>query len=170
MEIRQESPSDYESVGEVVKTAFQAAEYSDGREQDLVAALRNSDSFVPELSLVAVEDGEIVGYILFTKVYIGKCTALALAPLAVRPDAQKKGIGMALMGKGHQIAAVLGYDYSVVLGHPHYYPKAGYVPASTYGIQAPFDVPDENFMALKLHSGAKRAEGCVQYDAASGID
>lgn len=170
MKIRQENCEDYEEVYQMIKEAFSTAEHSDGNEQDLVAALRNSGSFIPELSLVAVDSGKIVGHILFTKVYVGNCTELALAPLSVLPAYQRKGIGLALMKEGHHIARKLGYDYSIVLGHPNYYPKAGYVPASIYGIQAPFDVRDENFMALKLNQGAKKILGVVQYDRAFGIN
>lgn len=67
MEIRQETPQDYGAVYEVVKRAFSSARHSDGTEQDLVTALRRSESFIPELSLVAVQDGRVVGHILFTR-------------------------------------------------------------------------------------------------------
>lgn len=169
MEIRQEQPADYEAVYEVVKTAFATAEHSDGTEQDLVAALRHSPSFIPELSLVALLDGKIVGHILFTKVTVGGRTELALTPLSVLPACQRQGIGQMLMAEGHCIAKRLGFDYSIVLGHPGYYPKAGYRPASLYGIKAPFEVPDESFMALKLNPSAGVLNGTVKYDAAFGI-
>lgn len=170
MEIRQENQDDYEAVYNVVKEAFATAEQSDGNEQELVRALRNSNSFIPELSLVAVENGKVVGHILFTKAYVGEFTELALAPLSVLPAYQRKGIGLALMQKGHNIAKKLGYDYSIVLGHSEYYPKAGYVPASVYGIKASFDVPDENFMAIKLNDREKRINGVIKYDNAFGIN
>lgn len=64
--IRQETPNDYDAVYDVVKRAFACAAQSDGTEQDLVVALHGSDAFIPELSLVAEENGKIVGYILFT--------------------------------------------------------------------------------------------------------
>lgn len=169
MDIRQEQPSDYKAVYEVVKAAFATAEHSDGHEQDLVAALRHSPSFVPELSLVAVIDGKIVGHILFTKVTVDGRTELALAPLSVLPAYQRQGIGRALIAEGHRIAKELGFDYSIVLGHPQYYPKAGYLPASQYGIKAPFEVPDENFMALKLSSSAEPIHGTVEYGKSFGI-
>ena len=169
MKIRQEQPSDYAAVYEVVKTAFATAEHSDGTEQDLVEALRHSPSFIPELSLVAVLDGKIVGHVLFTKVTVGGRTELALAPLSVLPACQRQGIGQALMAEGHLAARRLGFDYSIVLGHPGYYPKAGYRPASLYGIKAPFEVPDENFMALKLNPSAGLLDGTVEYDGAFGI-
>ena len=85
MEIRQENQSDYETVYKIIKEAFATAEQSDGNEQDLVVALRNSRAFIPELSLVAVEDKNVIGHILFTKAKVGKNTVLALAPLSVHP-------------------------------------------------------------------------------------
>ena len=169
VEIRRETPGDYEAVYRLVKAAFACAEHSDGNEQDLVAALRNSTAFVPELSLVAAENGTPVGHILFTKVRVGGSVQLALAPLSVLPAYQRKGIGAALMQRGHRIARELGYDYSIVLGSPEYYPRAGYVPASAYGIRAPFHVPDEYFMALRLRDGADSPAGVVQYDGAFGL-
>ena len=153
----------------MVKAAFASAEHSDGNEQDLVTALRNSGAFVPELSLVAEEGSNIVGHILFTKADVGGHTVLALAPLSVLPQYQRQGVGLTLMAEGHQIAKQLGFDYSVVLGHAKYYPKAGYCPASRFGIKAPFDVADENYMAVKLNPDAKELHGVMRYDAAFGL-
>lgn len=167
--VRQEQPADYDVVYQVVRAAFATAEQSDGNEQDLIVALRNSGAFVPGLSLVAECDGVIVGHILFTRVSVGREVELALAPLSVLPAYQGRGIGQALMARGHEAARRLGYDYSVVLGHPRYYPKAGYVPASEYGIKAPFDVPNESFMALKLNPDAANLDGSVEYDPAFGV-
>ena len=169
VEIRQESQKDYEEVYRVVKTAFEMAEHSDGNEQDLVVALRNSDSFIPELSLVAVKDDKIVGYILFTKIKIENHEEIALAPLAVLPEYQKQGIGSMLIEQGHKIAKKLGYHYSIVLGSENYYLKFGYIPATQYGIQAPFDVPNENFMAVKLNDTDIEIKGVVQYAKEFGI-
>lgn len=169
MTIRQEAVEDHSQVYKVVRAAFASAEHSDGDEQDLVVKLRTSGAFVPELSLVAVEDGNIVGHILFTRADVGGHTALALAPLSVLPAYQRRGIGLALMAEGHRIAKKLGFDYSVVLGHEKYYPKAGYCPASRLGIRPPFDVPDENFMALKLDAAAKPLHGTIRYDTAFGL-
>lgn len=170
MLIRQEKKADYAAVYSVVKKAFETAEKSDGNEQELVEKLRKSNSFIPELSLVAVEDEIIVGHILFTKAYVGANIVLALAPLSVLPEYQRKGIGTALITEGHRIAQEMGYDYSVVLGHSQYYPKFGYIPASFYDIKPSFDVSDENFMAVKLNECAKHIEGFVEYDEAFGID
>ncbi len=169
MLIRQETESDYDKVYQVVKKAFSRAQHSDGNEQDLVVALRKSDAFLPELSLVAEVDGDVVGHILFTKNRIGSHTGLSLAPLSVSPEFQRQGIGMALIKEGHRIAKELGYAYSVVLGSERYYPKAGYLPASQFGIKAPFDVPDHNFMAICLQDVCPPVCGVVAYPKEFGI-
>ena len=170
MEIRQERPADYEAVYRVVKEAFAHAEHTDGHEQDLVVDLRNSKAFIPELSLIAVEDGRVVGHILFTKAVVNQTEVLALAPLAVLPEYQGRGIGLALIKQGHKIATELGYRYSVVLGHPKFYPRASYIPASRYGIKAPFPVKDENFMAICLQGNGEQLNGVMEYDKAFGIE
>ena len=168
-EIRQENIRDYEDVYNVVKTAFETAEHSDGNEHDLVVALRKSENFIPELSLVALKNNKIVGYILFTKVKIGQYEELALAPLGVLPEEQRQGVGSRLIEEGHRIAKKLGYHYSIVLGSEQYYTKFGYVPAIKYRIKAPFDVPDENFMAIKLNNSPSEIKGVVEYAKEFGI-
>lgn len=167
--IRQEKSQDFHEVYSMVKTAFAAAEHSDGNEQDLVAALRAGSAFVPELSLVAEMDGKIVGHIMFTKAAIGSRTELALAPLSVLPEYWKQGIGIALIREGHRIAANLGYQYSIVLGSEHYYPRSGYIPAERLGIRAPFEVPSENFMAIRLQKNADPICGVVTYAPEFGV-
>lgn len=169
MIIRQERLEDYDEVYHVVKEAFESAEHTDGNEQDLVVELRKSRAFIPELSLVAVEDDKIVGHILFTKALVQGTEVLALAPLSVLPNYQNKGIGLSLMKEGHDIAHKLGYEYSVVLGHSKYYPKAGYIPASQYGIKAPFEVDDGNFMAICFSTGQNKLNGIIEYDKAFGV-
>ena len=169
MIIRQEHNKEFHSIYALVKAAFESAEHADGNEPDLVNALRKSDSYIPELSLVAEIDGKIVGHIMFTKLKIGNQVQLALAPLSVLPDYQKQGIGTALIQEGHTRARALGYEYSVVLGSEKYYPRTGYLPAKNYGIFAPFNVPDENFMACKLSEDAPAISGVVQYAKEFGI-
>lgn len=169
LEIRQENKKDYAEVYNVIKKAFMSAEHCDGNEQDLVVNLRESNNFILELSLVAIDDNKIVGYILFTKIRIGKYEELALAPLAVLPEYQKQGIGKKLIEEGHKKAKKLGYHYSIVLGSERYYPKLGYVPASQYGIKAPFEVPNENFMAIELNNTDVEITGVVEYAKEFGI-
>ncbi len=161
--IRQANEKDYEDIYYVVKTAFASAEHADGNEQDLVNALRAGESYIPELSLVYEADGKTVGHIMFTKATVGNTTVLALAPLSVLPEYQRRGIGQSLIAKGHEIARSLGYGYSVVLGSEKYYPKAGYAPADIYGILPPFDVPRENFMVCKLNERAPAVCGIMKY-------
>lgn len=163
MLIRTERPGDYESVYSVVKRAFDRAEHRDGNEQELVNALRKGEAFVPELSLVAETGGTIAGHILFTRAKVGEHTVLALAPLSVLPAYQRRGIGISLIREGHKIAGELGYAYSVVLGSPAYYSKAGYLPAGRFGIESPFDVPEEHFMACKLREDAPGVHGRMVY-------
>lgn len=169
MKIRQEIPDDYPAVYTVIQAAFAAAAHSDGTEQDLVQALRASPQFVPALSLVAEQDGQVIGHILFSRVDIGGQAALALAPLAVLPAFQRQGVGSALVQAGHRIAASLGYGYAVVLGSETYYPRFGYRPAGAFGIAAPFAAPPENFMAIRLRDDAPTVHGVVRYDPAFGI-
>lgn len=170
MIIRKEEAKDHGEVYSLVKRAFASAEHADGNEQDLVAALRKSEAYIPELSLVAETNGKIVGHILFTQAEVGGAVVLALAPLSVLPEYQKQGVGTALIKEGHRIARELHYGYSIVLGSETYYPRAGYVPADSFGIKAPFDVPRENFMACKLIDGAPAVHGTVRYAKEFGID
>lgn len=170
MIIRKENSKDYEFVYTVVKNAFESAEHADGNEQDLVNALRKGDAFIPELSLVAEIDGNIVGHIMFTKATVEDSTVLALAPLSVLPEYQRQGVGTALIKEGHRIASELGYEYSIVLGSEKYYPKVGYFPAEKVGIKPPFDVPSENFMAYKLLDNASDIKGVLKYAKEFGIE
>lgn len=167
--IRAEQTDDYTEVYQVITAAFQTAEYSGGNEADLVNNLRESPSFIPELSLVALQDNRIVGHILFTKAFVGETTVLALAPLSVLPQYQNQGIGQALIKKGHETAQKLGYKFSVVWGHAEYYPKTGYIPADRYGIKAPFETAKENFMAICFDQQYDRLNGTIKYDDAFGI-
>ena len=161
--IRQEEIKDYENVYTVIKKAFETAEQSDGNEQDLVVRLRKGEGFIPQLSLVAIENEKIVGHIMFTKANLGTRTELALAPLSVDPENQRAGVGIALMNEGHKIAKALDYEFSIVLGSEKYYPKAGYKEASTFGVKQPFDVPNENFMALNLKGNDIKINETLEY-------
>ncbi len=163
MIIRQEEQKDYSEIAQVVKAAFEKAEHTDGNEFVLVGRLRNSDGFVKELALVAEENNEIIGHIMFTKAKVCEKTGLALAPLSVAPKAQKKGVGTALMKRAHEIAIEMGYEFSIVVGSEKYYPKVGYKKASDFGIKAPFDVPNENFMVLFFTQNISEIKGTAVY-------
>lgn len=167
--IRRETPKDYEEVYKLIAEAFATAEHTDGNEQDLVTALRKGSAFIPDLSLVAEINGELAGHILFTKALVGNDEVLVLAPLSVKPQYQKRGVGTALMKEGHKIAKELGYPYSLVLGSESYYPRVGYIPADQLGITIPEGMPAENFMAMKLQENAPPLCGTVVYAKEFGI-
>jgi len=107
---------------------------------------------------------------MFTKARVGETDVLALAPLSILPEYQRKGIGTALIKEGHKIAKDLGYGYSVVLGSDTYYPRVGYVPADTLGIFPPFEIPRENFMAYKINEKASTVNGVITYAKEFGIE
>lgn len=170
--IRQEEQSDYEITEKVVEAAFASAELSDQTEHHLVSRLRKSDAFIPELSLVAIDEKQVIGHILLTKIAIvqedgPRVPSLALAPVSVLPEEQEKGVGKALIEKALEEAKALGYQSVIVLGHPAYYPKFGFKKASQWQIKAPFEVPEEAFMALELEEGALDGlSGVVEYSSA----
>jgi putative acetyltransferase len=158
---RQERPEDIAAIREVHELAF-------GRtaEADLVDALRARRKVT--LSLVAVEDDRLVGHVLFSPVTIDSGNrsfpAVGLAPMAVLPAWQGCGIGSQLVTTGLLECRSAGYDCVVVLGHPAYYSRFGFVPASRYGLKSEYEVPDEAFMVLAWQAGVlKDRDGVVRY-------
>ncbi len=167
-EIRQEQEKDYNTVHQVIELAFRDMEDSDHSEPFLVDRLRQTDAFIPELSLVAEIGGEIIGHILMTKVEIvsenKSVTSLGLAPVSVLPAYQNRGVGSVLIREAHRRAAELGYGSAVLLGHKDYYPRFGYKQAIDFGIEFPFDVPHEYCMAVELRpESLKDVQGMIQY-------
>ncbi len=160
--IRKEEERDFKKVYEVNRLAFQQE-----NESKLIDKIRNGENFVPDLSLVAKIDDEIVGHILFSRIKIvgdSIFESLALAPVAVIPEFQKQGIGAELIKKGIEKAKELGFDSIIVLGHKEYYPKFGFKRASNWSIECPFEVPDEAFMAIELTEKAfEDKAGTVRY-------
>ncbi|ATI53713.1 GNAT family N-acetyltransferase [Bacillus tropicus] len=168
--IRQERQTDYRKTEEVVQQAFLNEEFSDKKEHALVKRIRECDAFIPELSIVAVDE-EIVGHIMLSKITIeqdgASVDSLALAPVSVARSYQKKGIGGKLIVAALEKAKELGYGSVVVLGHPEYYPKFAFKKASEWNIKAPFEVPEEVFMVIELTENAlESVEGVVQYSSA----
>ncbi len=173
MRIRTEKPMDYKTTEDIVQKAFEQEKFSDKKEHLLVAKIRKTEAFIPELSIVAVNNvNEIVGHILLSKINIlsengEDNVSLALAPVSVLPAYQRQGIGKKLIHYVLEKAKTLGYPSVVVLGHPSYYPKFGFQKASKWNIRAPFDVADELFMALELREDAlKGVSGVVKYSEA----
>jgi len=166
--IRQENSNDFNSVFILIEKAFKFEKYSDHKEQFLVERLRNSESFIPELSLIAEFNNKVVGHILITKLKIkneqNEFDSLSLAPVSVLPEYQGNGIGGMLIEQAHKIALKLGYKSIVLLGHEKYYPRFGYQQADKFGIELPFDVPKENCMAIELiENGLNGVSGTVEY-------
>jgi putative acetyltransferase len=146
MEIRPEQEQDQAAVYRLNSSAF-----AGNAEARLVDALRKLAS--PIVSLVAIVDNQVTGHILFSPVQHSNDTdalIMGLAPMAVAEEARNQGIGSALVTSGITACARLGAGAIVVLGHPGYYPRFGFAPASVYGIECEYDVPDEAFMAIEL--------------------
>lgn len=169
LHIRQEAPEDHADIHALVRAAFAAAEHRDGTEQELVAALRRSAAFIPELSLLAVVDGRPAGHVLFTRAQVGSLPVLALAPLAVLPEYRRRGIGGALVREGHRIGRSLGYDYALVLGNERYYRRFGYENARGLGIEAPPGLPGAFFLAARLRENARPVRGMAIYAEEFGL-
>ena len=132
-------------------------------------AIRASDRYVAELSLVAVDSGEIVGHVMLSYVDLDGRDVLQLSPLSVAPDRQSEGIGSALSRKALRLADERGEPLVVVLGHPMYYPRFGFRPASSLGIEPPDpSMPDEAFMVVTLGAYDPALRGRVTFPPAFG--
>ena len=149
--IRPETPEDNDSIRYVNEQAFGQKE-----EAELIEKLRNRGALT--LSLVAVQNNRVVGHILFSPVTVeSDCSsfgAISLAPMAVLPEYQRKGIGSQLVRVGLEECRRLGHEIVVVLGHSDYYPRFGFIPAKPKGIDCEFEVPEEAWMILELREGA----------------
>ena len=164
MLVRSEKPEDIPKIRSVNLQAFETAS-----EANIVETLRNSG--VPLISLVAEEKGDISEHILFSPVSLERCnqsiSIAGLAPMAVLPKHQRKGIGSRLVEEGLRRCQEAGYDAVVVLGHPEYYPRFGFTPSVNYGILSEYDVPEEVFMVKELREGALAdCKGTIKYHSA----
>jgi len=162
--IRTEAPANRDAVRAVNVAAFER-----NAEADLVDRLRDEAS--PVVSLIAEREGDIVGHILFTPVTVeddsASWSAMALGPMAVLPDVQRQGIGSALVEQGLRRCAALNVPAEFVLGHPDYYPRFGFGPASKYGCRCAWDVPDDVFLARRFNNSLI-APGLVRYHPSFG--
>jgi putative acetyltransferase len=146
------------------------AAFGGGEEADLVDNLRASGDVL--VSLVAEYEARTAGHILFSRMWIGKpgglVPAVALAPLAVLPECQRRGIGGALIRHGLELLRALDEKLVIVVGHPGYYPRFGFSSEKARGLDSPF--PAEAFMALEVQAGALDGiRGRVIYPAAFGL-
>jgi len=161
--VRSERSADIAAVHAVNRAAFETS-----TEAYLVDAVRQQAN--PIVSLVADDGGSIVGHILFSPVTLTgheHVKIMGLAPMAVLPTHQRRGIGSALVRAGLVGCTQLGYAAVIVLGHSEYYPRFGFVPASRFGIGCEYDVPDEFFLALELEPAVLVGKsGTIRYHPA----
>ncbi|MFF5077177.1 GNAT family N-acetyltransferase [Actinoplanes sp. NPDC000266] len=166
MIVRRERSGDASAIHAVTADAFRGAAYSappvepggDPGEATLVAWLRDDAGWIPELSLVAIEDEQVVGHVLATRAHVGERPVVGLGPLSVLPSRQRAGVGSALMHAVLGAADALGEPLVGLLGDPSYYRRFGFVPAQPAGITAPVAEWGDNFQVRTLS----------QYDGQTG--
>ncbi len=163
MLIRAEARGDRDAVHDLNVSAFETS-----AEARLVDALRGGPG--PLISLVAVAERDIVGHIMFSPVTLtghGELAILGLAPMAVAPKRQRQGIGSSLVRAGLKDCERRGIDAVFVLGHPGYYPRFGFVPASRFAIGSEFNVPEDVFLARQCKPGTLEGRtGTLRYGPA----
>jgi predicted N-acetyltransferase YhbS len=166
--IRQSTETDRRDIEKIHTRAF--GDIKGPEIAALVNGLFDDTTAAPSLSLVAVENDQLVGHILFTKAVLkGANTPVSirlLAPLAVLPEAQAQGVGRKLIKEGLNQLRDTGVDLVFVLGHPDYYPRCGFTTAGMLGFEAPYPIPDEHagaWMVQALKDGViGRVKGKVQ--------
>ncbi len=142
MIIRKALESDLNDVLYVERAAFGSED-----EANLVKDLLTDTSAQPIVSLLAYKENQAVGHVFFTRAQLEKKSQLSiyiLAPLAVVPEYQKKGVGTKLTEDGLYFLSDSGVDLVFVLGHPEYYPRFGFKPAGKYGFDAPYPIPEKD--------------------------
>jgi predicted N-acetyltransferase YhbS len=169
-EFRREEPMDRDDVYRIHQDAFQRKD-----EAELVDKLRTNEQFDPKLSFVAIVNKKIVGHVLFTPILINSksYSTLALAPISISSEYQRQGIGSQLMEYAINEVKTQGFAAIIVLGHEHFYPRFGFLPAKKFRIRPSFPLENENcFMVLELKPQALKIddqEGVVQYLPEFGI-
>ena len=165
--IRDETDSDYDAVHRVNEMAFDRPE-----EANLVELLRDAVSGL--ISLVAVNDQDVIGHILFSPVTVNNghssFYAIALGPMAVLPEHQRTGIGSQLVKEGLDRCLRVGENIVFVVGHPRFYPRFGFVPARPLGFECEYSVADDVFMVAEIKEGALAGlSGMVRYHPAFNL-
>lgn len=147
--VRLERPEDVAAIRDVHRRAF--GQQDEGR---IVDALRANGAAI--LSLVAADGNQVVGHVMFSPLPVDEVTGAALGPMAVVPERQRQGVGSRLVEGGIAHLARAGCPFVGLIGHPSFYPRFGFRPASTRGITCEWNVPDEAFMVLVLDEAAMR--------------
>ncbi|ASU84483.1 N-acetyltransferase [Nocardiopsis gilva YIM 90087] len=176
MLIRRENPRDAPAIRAVTAAAFAAAANSappvepggDPGEATLVEWLRGDEGWLPQLSLVAVDDadnggGAIIGHVVCSRGGVDGRPALGLGPLSVSPERQRCGVGSALMHAVLGAADALGEPLVALLGAPAYYARFGFRPATRYGVAAPDPARGDSFQVRPLSAYDPSMTGTFTY-------
>jgi putative acetyltransferase len=166
--VRLERPEDREASDEVERAAFGSEE-----EVDIVIAVRDEEG---SFAFVAEEDGRIVGHVQLSRAWVGPTPILAMGPIGVLPEHQRRGIGRALIEAAATEAGVRGEAAIILLGDPRLYPKFGFEPASRYRLRNPFAgnragdlvIAEEDLMILPLDDRVHSLAGQVHWHPAFG--
>ena len=160
--VRPEKQDDIKAIDVVHLSAFEGDD-----EVGLIDTLRQSSTFIPELSLVAEYNHRIVGHILLSRVRLQREGAgediLALAPMAVVPSQSHRGIGTELVQHAIEAARKLGFGAIVVAGHPEYYQRLGFKPISNWNLHCSLPVAEDLVSAMELKPGFLEGGGNVIY-------
>lgn len=143
--VRPEQEGDGPGIGAVYVAAF-----DDTSELQLYQRLRDSEAFVPELSLLVQQEEMIVAHALFTQVTAGESNALVLGPVAILPAHQRGGLGSGFVRMGLDRARALGYECVVAIGPGEFLKACGFQPAARRGLTTAMEIPDENFCVAEL--------------------
>ncbi len=168
MQIRQARLGDYRAIYQLVRQAFEKSRISDGQEQDWIIAQRGKQQYIPQLELVAEQDGRLLGHILMTRheAAEGVPSALYLAPLSVSPAFQRQGVGSALVKAACAHGAAMGYQAAFLVGDPQYYSRLGFRSVAEFGLENCSELPDIYVQAIELQPDAlKDAEGALHLSA-----
>ena len=169
MIIRETGDADRPEVLDVVRAAFPGGGVE---EVKIVENVWSLPAYLPDLDLVALDDdGSIAGHVLCSRARVGDRDAVAVAPLCVRPDRQRTGVGGALMTEVLRRADDAGAPLVGLLGHPSYYPRFGFERAVPLGIETPWPMPDDTpFMVRRLHAYEPSCRGPFRYAWQPGFE
>ncbi|WP_329303718.1 N-acetyltransferase [Streptomyces sp. NBC_00659] len=166
MLIRREAPTDIPAVRALTSAAFAKQGTTTPVETTLLDELRDCDGWLPQLSLVAVnERDEAVGHVICTRAHVDTAPVLALGPLSVHPDHQRRGVGLALVHTMLGAADALGEPLVALLGSPAYYSRYGFRISTRYGITPPDPGYGEHFQVRPLSAYEPALRGAFTYAA-----
>ena len=157
MLLRQEQEAEFPAIYDLVKTAFETARVSNGDEQNFVERLRAGGNYIPELALVAEEEGKLIGHIMLTRTFVetaaGRQPLLLLGPLAVVLERRSQGLGGRLVQEALRLAQARGHTAVVLVGDPAYYSRFGSSRPVILGLPTPMGFPTAMCCYMSLSPG-----------------